>query len=161
VLGRRSAWWGAGYAARGLGLVSGAASIVTAPTASSLAWLRARAGDMPGLAFTRQPSTADHPSTPPESPRGPAAPAAGVRSSEIVNIGAEVATAERQEVAVGQGSGRSVIEAQSGSSSAAGRSGKRQVGEEDGVMGQAEGNEEEHGRNVSADAGLLFQRFLR
>ena len=60
------AWeWLAGYAVRGYNMVLGAASAVTAPTASSLNWLRSRAGELPlgvaGVSYSRNPKTGSHP----------------------------------------------------------------------------------------------------
>ena len=104
--------WAAGYAARGLGLVSGAASIVSAPTASSLAWLRARAVDMPGLPFARQAGTSEQPTVPSESPAPPCSTSA---DGDSVVDESNTSDAARQAAEVEEG-GISVPEIQSGSS---------------------------------------------
>jgi hypothetical protein len=101
---------GAGYAALGLGLVSDAASIVTAPTASSLAWFRARARDMPGLPFVRHTNTSEQTTTLPEaSPSScdqPSTSAACDESSGGDDDQPGIDTAGQQDGAEGDGGGK-------------------------------------------------------
>jgi len=107
----------AGFAARGLGLVSDAASIVSAPTASSLAWLRARARDMPGLPLSRQANASERSTLPEGSPSSfdqPSTSPAGDESLGGDNDQPGMATAAQHSLAEGDGGGKVMLGTQGG-----------------------------------------------